>query len=382
MRARLLTTLAVVATVSCSAGHRAALPPPTTVATTTSTTTTTAVPCPAWTPAEKAAQLVVVPVLAGDVSGATVASGVGGLLLLGNPPNDLAARLRAADARAPRVRLLVMADEEGGGVQRLAPYVPALPWARSMAANMTADRIRALAASTGQSMRRLGVDADLAPVLDVDGGDGPNERDPDGQRSFGATAATVTATAVPFMRGLGEGGVLAVVKHFPGLGGATGNTDNGPAQTEPIAALRNQALAPFAAAIAAGAPAVMVANAAVPGLTAMPASVSSAVITGLLRHELGFTGLVVTDSLSAGAIRAAGYDVARAAAAAIGAGADMVLFGSTLTAADRAALAPAAVAAASTAIIKAIVAGVAPARLDDAWSHVLRAKGVRPCGGG
>jgi beta-N-acetylhexosaminidase len=184
------------------------------------------------------------------------------------------------------------------------------------------------------------------------------------------------------MRGLGEGGVLAVVKHFPGLGGATGNTDNGPAQTEPIAALRNQALAPFAAAIAAGAPAVMVANAAVPGLTAMPASVSSAVITGLLRHELGFTGLVVTASLSAGAIRAAGYDVARAAAAAIGAGADMVLFGSTLTAADRAALAPAAVAAASTAIIKAIVAGVAPARLDDAWSHVLRAKGVRPCGGG
>src|SRR5262249_28158003 len=135
--------------------------------------------------------------------------------------------------------------------------------------------------------------------VDVDGGAGPSATNPDGSRSFSADPAVAAQYGVAFLQGLRAGGVLPVVKHFPGLGGSSGNTDVGPAQTLPLAALRTAGLPPFEAAIRAGAPAVMIANATVPGLTNLPASLSSNAIDGLLRHDLGFGGLVLTDSLSA-----------------------------------------------------------------------------------
>ncbi len=179
-------------------------------------------------------------------------------------------------------------------------------------------------------------------------------------------------------------GVVPVVKHFPGLGGASGNTDYGPATTQPLSDLKTTGLIPFQAAIAAGAPAVMVANAIVPGLTSLPASLSPAAINGLLRHDLGFSGLVLTDSLSAGAITQAGYQLPEAAVAAISSGADMILFGSTLTVAETKLLAPSAVAATIGHIVDAIVAAtskgtVSVSRLDDAVSHILAAKHVQLC---
>jgi beta-N-acetylhexosaminidase len=181
------------------------------------------------------------------------------------------------------------------------------------------------------------------------------------------------------------GGIVPVVKHFPGLGDASGNTDYGPATTQPLAALRAAGLVPFQAAIAAGAPAVMIANAAVPGLTNLPASLSPAVVNGLLRHDLGFDGLVLTDSLSAGAISQSGYQLPQAAVAAIGAGADMILFGSTLTPADVALLSPGNVSATINQIVGAIVAATASgaistARLNAAVLHVLAVKHVQLCG--
>ena len=342
----------------------------------------------AWPVSRRAAQLVVVPALNGQITplAPLVTDGVGGVLLLGGlPPVDLAAQVGAAD-RVGAVAPFVMADEEGGGVQRLANLVANLPWARQMAATMSTAQVQAAALQAARQMRAAGVGMDLAPVLDVDGGAGPNSRNADGQRSFSADPATAARYGTAFLAGLRAGGVVPVVKHFPGLGGATANTDYGPANTPALSTLRSRGLVPFVDAFEAGAPAVMVANATVPGLTSGPASLSAAAMETLLRGQLGFGGLVLTDSLSGGAITAAGYDVPHAAAVAIAGGADLVLFGSTLTPADTALLSPANVAATATGIIAQIVdavgTGALPVnRLDDAVGDVLRAKGVPPCAG-
>jgi beta-N-acetylhexosaminidase len=166
-----------------------------------------------------------------------------------------------------------------------------------------------------------------------------------------------------------------VVKHFPGLGGATANTDLAPGWTRPWATMRASDVLPFTAAVRAGLPAVMVSNARVTGLTPLPASLSHAVITNLLRHELGFAGLVLTDSLSAGAIGAAGYGVPAATVQALRAGADMMIFS-----ADRGQ-----VSAVTTQAVSAVSAAVQSGtvlrtRLADAVSHVLAAKRVNLCG--
>ena len=277
-----------------------------------------------------------------------------------------------------------MADQEGGGVQRLAGVVPAMPWPRIMAQTMTPTEVETLATSVATGMRQLGVDVNLAPVLDLDARPGPSASDPDGLRSFSAVPATAARYGVAFMTGTEAAGVVPVVKHFPGLGGASGNTDYGPATTLPLATLQTTGLVPFRAAIAAGAPAVMIANASVPGLTGLPASLSPTVISGLLGHDLRFTGLVLTDSLSAGAISQAGYGLPEAAAAAIGAGADMILFGSTLTPAQTLLLSPSNLSATIHTIVGAIVAATAKgtipvARLDSAVLHVLAAEHVQLC---
>jgi beta-N-acetylhexosaminidase len=338
-----------------------------------------------WPVARRAAQLLVAPLLNFDAAVLMVASaaGAGGVLIFGSapPPPDLPEDLTPASG----VALVAMADQEGGGVQRLGPPVPSMPWPRVMAQTMTPDEVQALATTVGHSMRQLGVDVNLAPVLDLDAGPGPSATNPDGLRSFSAVPATAAQYGVAFMHGMQAAGILPVVKHFPGLGGASANTDYGPATTQPLASLRSGGLLPFQAAIAAGAPAVMVANATVPGLTNIPASLSPAVINGLLRTELGFNGLVITDSLSAEAISQAGYQLPQAAVAAISAGADMVLFGSTLTPGQTAVLSAANVSSTINIIVGAIVAATAngtisTARLNTAVLHVLAAKRVQLCG--
>jgi beta-N-acetylhexosaminidase len=341
-----------------------------------------------WPVARRAAQLVAVPVFQGQSASVSVAVNLqaGGILLIGSVPGaaSLKTDLQAATGDRPGPAPMVMADEEGGGVQRLVPDVNSLPWPRQMAATMTPGQVEQAAAAVAAQMKALGVTVDLAPVLDLDGGAQLTERDPDGPRSFSTVPATAASYGIAFAKGLAAGGVVAVVKHFPGLGQASGNTDYGAAQTRPIAQLRAAGLLPFAQAIGSEVRAVMVANATVPGLTSRPASVSSAVITGLLRDQMHFGGLVMTDSLTAGAISSAGYSVPDAAVASIEAGADMVLFGSTLTPAETAQLAPGPLQAETrailTAITQAVSAGTLPEeRLDQAVVDVLKVKGVNLC---
>lgn len=345
-----------------------------------------------WPLTRRAAQLLVVPVADFDVAGAAgpVRAGTGGILFLGTAPapTDLGKRLSSLVAQAPAgVAPFVMADEEGGGVQRLSGVVQPIPWARQMAASMPPDAVRALAAGAGRQMNAAGVTVDLAPVLDADARPGPNLVNPDGLRSFSGDPELAALYGLAFATGLRDAGVLAVAKHFPGLGGVDANTDVRPAATLPITTLRSGGLTAFQAAVRAGIPAVMVANAWVPGLTRLPASLSSAVVTDLLRRELGFTGLVMTDSLSTTAISSVPAPLSSAAVMAIGAGVDMVLFGSTLTPADRAQLAPGEVERTFGEIVDGIVQAVwsktlPEARLNAAVTAALAAKGVDPCAGG
>lgn len=285
-----------------------------------------------WTVAQLAAQLVIVPVEEDQVaqSSPEVVGGAGGLLLYGSSaPANLGQQVRDLDRLAPQVPPFVMTDEEGGGVQRMANLVGAIPWARQMGSTMTAAQIEILAKGLGQRLLAAGVTMDLAPVLDVDGGPGPSATDPDGARAFSASPSVAAADGLAFADGLEAAGVVPVVKHFPGLGGSSGNTDDSPAATLPYATLLQGGLVPFEQAVSQGVPAVMVSNASVPGLTSAPASISPQAIEGLLIRRLGFSGLIMTDSLSAGAITALHLTVPQAAVRALAAGADMVMFNSS-----------------------------------------------------
>src|SRR5438067_12520392 len=344
----------------------------------TPTPCTTASILATWAVTRLAEQTVIVPVDENNVMSvrSEVAAGAGGVILFGSAaPTNLGVQLQALDAVAPAgIKPFIMTDEEGGVVQRMANLVGSMPSARQMGATMTPAQIEQLAFGLAQRMRAAGVTMDLAPVLDVDGGQGPNNFDADGTRSFSANVATASSDGVAFATGLRKGGIVPVVKHFPGLGGATGNTDVTAAATQSWSALQSGGLLPFEAAVAAHLPAVMVANATVPGLTNQPASVSPAVVNGILRGRLGFQGLVITDSLSAVALSASGYTVPRAAVAALGAGADMVLYNAD----------PSAVAAVTSQTVSAIVSAISAgtlsrAALETAAGRVLAAKGVDLC---
>jgi beta-N-acetylhexosaminidase len=285
-----------------------------------------------WSVARLAAQLVVVPAQETDVAAAapSVAAGAGGVILFGSSaPSDLGAQLHSLAAEAEGgLAPVVMTDEEGGGVQRMANLVGSIPWPAEMSAGMTPSAVYQLAKQTGAAMAADGVTMDLAPVLDLAAGPGPDALHTDGPRSFGLSPQIATTYGIAFAEGLEAGGVIPVVKHFPGEGSATANTDDSPASTPPLTALEAADLLPFEAAVRAGLPAVMVGNASVPGLTSQPASLSAAAIIGLLRNQLGFTGMVMTDSLSANAIGAIGLSVPQAVVEAVAAGADMVLYNS------------------------------------------------------
>jgi beta-N-acetylhexosaminidase len=314
-----------------------------------------------WSTARLAEQTIVIPVGEDQVASITaeIQAGAGGVILFGTQaPTDVAASLARLSAAAPGgIAPFIMTDEEGGAVQRMANLVGVMPSARTMAATMTTAQIQQLALTVGGKLKAAGVTVDLAPVLDLDGRPGPSATNPDGTRSFSADEATAEAAGLAFANGLRAAGVVAVVKHFPGLGGATGNTDNMAAATVPWSDLRS------------GIPAVMVANATVPGLTTLPASLSTAVITGQLRQQLGFSGLVITDSLSATAIQAAGYSVSAASVQALRAGADVVLYNAT----------PTTVASLTQQVVAAIVTAVGNAslsrsRLENAVTHILSVK--------
>lgn len=223
--------------------------------------------------------------------------------------------------QALRAPLLVMVDQEGGQVVRLSgpPSVSAQEMGeRGGAFSRRQGRL------TAANLRDVGVGVDLAPVLDVGRPGGVIAAT---ERSFGASAARVAASAVPFARGLEVGGVLATAKHFPGLGAAKENTDFADAvRIElPKARLRAVDEAPYEAYVAAGGRMVMLSTAIYPAFSEAPAAFTRAIATGELRRRLGFRGVSITDALQTTAVEAFGGP-GQAGVAAARAGVDLLLF--------------------------------------------------------
>lgn len=255
------------------------------------------------------------------------AGGVAGVILFSkNLPSRAAgrrliSRLQAIP-RPPGLRdpLLVMIDQEGGLVKRISGAPTAS--ARTMGVRGAAFS-REQGSRTAANLRNLGVNVDLAPVLDVAR---PGGTIAETDRGFGSTPVGVAATAVPFGAALHAGGVAATGKHFPGLGAARLNTDDA-VQRIGLSkqTLRQVDEAPYRRYIAAGGDLVMLSTAIYPAFSSRPAAFSDAIATGELRQRLGFRGVSITDALDTVAVRAFG-SVGKVARAAAGAGADLLLY--------------------------------------------------------
>lgn len=224
-----------------------------------------------------------------------------------------AALRRAAGAPHP----IVCVDQEGGEI-RILPWAPP---ARSQPEQGAAGTSGADARAAARALHGEGVNVSLAPVADVPSVAGSALAG----RQFSTDPAAAAADVAGAVKGWRAGGVAPTLKHFPGLGGATVNTDDGPAAVNRSRTELEADLRPFRAGIATGAPLVMVSSAVYPGLDADHiASQSPAVVEDLLRGRLDFRGVAVTDSLEAAAVRAVG-DVDVAAVASVEAGIDLIL---------------------------------------------------------
>jgi beta-N-acetylhexosaminidase len=237
------------------------------------------------------------------------------VILFGMNGGDRAAwrRLTRSIREAGHGRALVMVDQEGGDIRSLAHVGPEA----SQPFQGAPGAVRRAARAAARGLRDAGIRVNLAPVADV-----PRPGSVMASRAFAGDERGIAARTRASIRGMREAGVAATAKHFPGLGGATVNTDDGPAG---VSAPLDRDLVPFRAAIAEGVPLVMLSHASYPRLDENRiASQSPAIVTGLLRERLGFEGVIVTDSLEAEAVLARS-GVADAAERSIRAGADLIL---------------------------------------------------------
>lgn len=217
----------------------------------------------------------------------------------------------------------IAVDQEGGNVVRVSDGNLVLPGNMVLGAARQPELAYEAGLAQGEDLKRLGFNMNLAPVLDVNS----NPANPViGLRAFGDDVKLVSQMGASFVRGQQDAQIVTVAKHFPGHGAVeTDSHKTLPIVRAPVAEVRRQ-LRPFEEAMKAGLDGLMTAHIATPTLTGndLPATLSKPVLGGLLRDELGFTGLVLTDELEMDAIDRR-YGVGRAAVLAINAGADMVL---------------------------------------------------------
>lgn len=236
---------------------------------------------------------------------------------------QLTADLQQIAAAAALPPLLITIDQEGGMVNRLTEEVTVFPGAMGIAAGGRPDDAANAGRMTALELRPLGITVNHAPVLDVN-------TDPAnpiiGVRSFGDDPVAVARFGAAYAAASQQGGVLATPKHFPGHGATTVDSHlDLPLVGKDLTRLREEDIAPFAAAVAAGADGLLTAHVVYPALDpALPATLSPAVVSGLLRGELGFSGVVFTDSMAMRAITTR-WGRGDAAVAALAAGADVIM---------------------------------------------------------
>lgn len=261
---------------------------------------------------------------------------VGSVILTGRstlgvgPTAQVTAGLQAlaTPAATAGVGLLVATDQEGGAVQVLqGPGFSGIPSALVQGGWAPAT-LRSTAAIWGQQLRAAGVNTDLAPVLDVVPSAAAAPGNPPigfYDREYGYTPVAVASSGTAFAQGMADAGVVATGKHFPGLGRVTANTDTTAGVTDTVTTRFDPYLQPYGTATAAGLPMIMISTAYYSRIDpAHPAAFSSAVISGMVRGDLGFQGVVVSDDLGNAAQVAAWSPGARAVQF-IAAGGDLVL---------------------------------------------------------
>jgi beta-N-acetylhexosaminidase len=247
---------------------------------------------------------------------------MGGVVLLGNNwlSRSTAASVTSQLQQAACSRgepLLIAVDQEGGLVRRLfwAPPTEAPAYMSS------ASVARTQASETATALRSVGIDVDFAPVVDTPS----SAHSVLGSRAFSRSRSWNAQLARAFVDGLQTSGIAATAKHFPGLGLASGNTDHGRIVIGAAAWKVRQGLTPFESAIRAGVKLVMLSTAIYPKLdpSDRPAAFSSRIVGGVLRKQLGFQGVTVTDSLTAPAADRIPHTATRAMLA----GSDLLIFG-------------------------------------------------------
>jgi len=255
--------------------------------------------------------------------------GVGGFILFGGPQDAVRGLTRELQQRS-RTPLLIGADLERGAGQQFAGAT-GLPPLAAIASLNDADAVRRAARLTAREARTLGVNWDYAPVCDLDVvPDNPII----GTRSLGSNPARVAELASEWIDACQSEGVLACAKHFPGHGRTREDSHAGlPTVSASADTLHMEDLVPFRAAIDAGVGSIMTAHVAYPSLdpTGVPATLSREILQWLLRQQLRFDGLIVTDALMMDAVRA-GQSEPDAAVQALRAGCDLLLYPSDLKA--------------------------------------------------
>lgn len=324
----------VLALAACSGGAASAPP-------TSALPTPTASPDPldGWTLEQKIGQIVMVGVNLAAPQQASIDavtdSHVGNVFLQNRSAAgtesvlDLVHELtdQVSDDTTHGTPLFVGVDQEGGQVQTLTgPGFSTMPAALTQGSMSAAD-LQAAATTWGQELAAAGVTVNLAPVADIPTEQGAASNAPIGhyQREFGYDLSTVTTHADAFAAGMSAAGVDTAVKHFPGLGRVTGDTDTTANVTDDVTSPSSNQVASFQHAVDRETPFVMVSTAiyALIDPTA-PAAFSTPVVTDLLRGTLGFDGVVITDDVSA-AEQVAAWSPGDRAVDAIEAGCDIVL---------------------------------------------------------
>lgn len=264
-----------------------------------------------------------------------------------------------------KVPLFVAVDEEGGNVARIASNkkmkTTVFPPAESIGASKDGEYVYEMGRTIAREIRSFGFNVDFAPVADVKTSDLNTEI---GDRSFGSDPTKVSELVSAFVQGCQERGVLATLKHFPGQGASSGDTHQESVDIDSsISKLRDLDFVPFQAGIEAGAEFVMVSHISVSRVTETkePASMSELVMKTILREELGFGGLVITDAFDMASI-IDNYTPGEAAVNAFKGGADIILMPNNLTEAFQA-------------ILDAVKDGsISKERLDESVSRILLAK--------
>ena len=299
---------------------------------------------------------------------------VGGVILFGSnirrkkSITNLNAGMQQAALDAVGIGLFIGVDEEGGGVSRVANSLKLSEKQPAPGRIGTPDKAYESGQIIGTYLSEYGFNLDFAPVADVRSDVGNAEVT---VRSYGSDPELVAQMAVRFSKGLRENGVIPVLKHFPGHGAVAGNTHSGTGVSQKTLEEWQEAdFVPFTAGIAAGAEMVMVSHQlAVAVDPDRPASLSGKVI-GILRDELGFNGVVITDALRMGAVHD-NYGSGEACVLALEAGADMLLLPYNFTAAYKS-------------VMRAVEDGrLAEKRIDESVLRILTLKekyGLLPLG--